>query len=73
MPDDDQFEHLNDELRAARAAVQDHLGTAVRAWRNAPPADPQVSITEAWLNDHEDLRERVEDLERQVIERLRGR
>lgn len=73
MPDDTEFERLNDELRGAREAVQDHLGTAVRAWRNAPPAEPQVPITEAWLNEHEDLKERAEDFERQVVEHLKGR
>lgn len=73
MPDDDEFERLNGELRAARTAVQDHLSTAVRVWRNAPPAAPQVPITEAWLDEHEALKEKVDDLERQVVERLRDR
>jgi len=47
MSDDNELERLNDELRAARVVVQDHLGSAVRAWRGAPPAGPQVPITEA--------------------------
>jgi len=73
MPDDQEFERLNDELRAAREAVQAHLATAVRVWRNAPPSDTQVAITEAWLDEHETLKERAEDLERLLVERLKGR
>lgn len=73
MPDDEILERLTGEHRAARTAVQDHLSTAVRVWRNSPPATPQVPITEAWLDEHEALKGKVEDLERQVVERLRGR
>lgn len=73
MPDDEELERRSDELRAARQAVQDHLSTAVRVWRNDPSPEPLAPITEAWLDEHEALKERVEDLERLVIERMRGR
>jgi hypothetical protein len=73
MPEDESLERVNDELRAARQAVQDHLSTAVRAWRNLPPTEPLVAITSSWLDEHEALKERVEDLERQVTDVLQGR
>jgi len=72
MLSDKEFERLNNELRTARATVQDHLGTAVRAWRNTPPSNAQIPITEAWLTEHEELKDRAEDLERQVVAHLKA-
>jgi hypothetical protein len=73
MPHDPDFDRLSDELSSARAAVQAHLSTAMRAWRNLPPSEVQVAITSDWVDEHERLKERVEELEARITDRLKGR
>jgi len=71
-PVDPQLNRLEDEFDAARAAVKEHLGTAVREWYGTPPPGPRlIPITDEWLAHHKDLEEAQERTHEALLDYLR--
>jgi hypothetical protein len=70
---DAELRRLEDEMVAARAAVADHVRSAVLVWRgDAPPSEAIEVVTPAWMDRYNQLRGERDHAESAVLNYLRG-